>query len=87
MIWIAKAWGLSVYFICLDLLPASLNAHPVGTQCPWRQKRASEPMELELQMVVNLIVGMVLKTESLPQAIFRAAEGRESYDEKLQRAS
>lgn len=46
-----------------------------------------DPMELELQMVVNLIVGMVLKTESLPQAIFRAAEGRESYDEKLQRAS
>ena len=44
-------------FICMRVLPTCMSAHRMLNWCPQRQERVSEPLELELQMVVTSHVG------------------------------
>lgn len=39
--------------MCMGVLPASISVHYVCAWCLWRQKKASDPLELELQTAVS----------------------------------
>jgi hypothetical protein len=45
-----------LYFLCIGVLPACIYVHHVFSWYLWGQKRASDPLELELQPVVSHLV-------------------------------
>lgn len=46
-------------FRCLDILPASIVGAPHSYSAGRGQKKALDPMELKLQMIVSYCVGIV----------------------------
>ena len=51
---------IHIYFMCMNILPACMSmSMPGANEC---QKRASDPIELELQIVVSHLAGSGTRT-------------------------